>query len=74
MPKGKIEWELSPGKELTVRFKPPFITLIPKEAVEHVKVAGKEMKLAIDSLAILDGKRSKKTRKSAGKRTRIELE
>jgi hypothetical protein len=73
MTRGKIEWEFTQDKKLVVSFSPPF-DLVPEEALEHIKTAGKEMALAMNSLSAKEARKAKKPAGTSRRRTKIELE
>ncbi len=49
MAKGSIEWELDPGKELVIRFRPPVMGS-GGEIIRHTRAARKEMLMAVRGL------------------------
>ncbi len=49
MAKGSIEWELDPGKELVIRFRPPMMGN-GGEIIRHTRAARKEMLMAVRGL------------------------
>lgn len=71
-----IEWEHRPGEELVLRFRPPILGLIPDEAQGHVRLARKEMLLALRSIIDAGIKRTEEAEKkrAAKRRTEVEVE
>jgi hypothetical protein len=71
---GSIEWEHRPGEGLILRFKPAFAKAVPDETRSHVRLARKEMLLALRSLVdaaiVRVEEAEKKTKK---RRTKIEV-
>lgn len=75
MLKGSIEWEHHPGEEFILRFKPPLGKVVPDETRGHVRVARKEMLLALRSLVDAAIVRLEEPEKTGEKgRTKIEVE
>jgi len=75
MLKGSIEWEHHPGEEFILRFKPPLGKIAPDETRSHVRVARKEMLLALRSLVDAAIVRLEEPEKTGEKgRTKIEVE
>jgi hypothetical protein len=72
---GSIEWEHRPGEGLVLRFKPPLAKMVPDETRSHVRLARKEMLLALRSLVDAAIVRVEEAEKKAEKRrTKIEVE
>jgi hypothetical protein len=72
---GSIEWEHHPERGLILRFKPPLGKIVSDETRGHVRVARKEMLLALRGLVDAAIVREEEANKKAGKhRTKVEVE
>lgn len=72
-----FECEYSPGEEIVMRFRPPRLKMVPAATRNHIRVAHKELLLALRSL--IDGaieaiERREKSEKEEKKRKKIEVE
>jgi hypothetical protein len=76
MRKGCIEWELHPGEELVLRFKPPPTRLMSEETREHARAARRELLLVLRGIIddVLSRTGEQKEWKRGKGRTRIEVE